>query len=364
MASIPANVKKSGILLQGPAVQQVPVVLTSRQYLWLIGGICSLMGLLVVPWITTLSPDATFKTVAHVFWSLSLTVVLQMGVNYYLRYNDNAVRHWLDYQPLWANMLLRLSILLAAAAVFGISKFYLTRYFGAGSTGENVLSAVAGSQIFAFLIAAIQVAVETLERSQFVASENDQLRQEQLQARYESLKQQLSPHFLFNSLTTLTGLIWEEPATAAQFVEEMAVVYRYLLQHGEQPTVALHEEIDFLQSYFYLLQRRFGESLQLDIQLPNTITDRMLPPLALQLLVENAVKHNVLARRQPLQIAIEFVAPDTLLVRNNRQPRLTAEPSSGIGLSNLISRIRILHHRKVTIEKSVDEFRVYVPLPA
>ena len=358
-----SDLSKIGAVLRGRAADQVPVMLSPRQYVWLILATCALIGMLIMPLIMTFVPKATWTKALVQFGSLSVGITSQLGVNYVLRYCDNPVRHWYDQRPFWVNILLRIVPCLAVAAAYGVLQFYLHRYLGIRDEHPRLINAVAGSQVFAFIIILIQVAVETMERSQHLTIENQRLKQDQLQARYEGLKQQLSPHFLFNSLSTLGGLVYESPRVAEKFIEEMAHVYRYLLQHGEHTTVPLAEELTFLRSYCYLLQMRFGESLQLELDLPVSIQNRLLPPLALQLLVENAVKHNVLTRRQPLRIRIEFCAPATLVVRNNRQPRLTPEPSSGVGLSNLTTRLRI-HHQELLVEQAAAEFRVYLPLPA
>ncbi|MBF9141946.1 sensor histidine kinase [Hymenobacter properus] len=364
MPLLPSDLHRLGALMRGVAARQAPVVITPRQYPWLVLFTCTLMGLMVVPWISTFSPGTTMEAAFNAFRFISLSVAFQMAINYVLRYGDNRLRHWLDYRPLWLNILLRVGIAFSAAALFTVVRFFLPHSWGMHHEQPRLINALAGSQIFAFIIIVVQLAIETMERSQYVSTENEQLKQEQLAARYEGLKQQLSPHFLFNSLSTLGSLIHEAPAAAEQFVEEIAEVYRYSLQHGEQTAVTLSEEVAFLRSYCYLLQMRFGESLDLHIDLPATVMARTIPPLALQLLVENVVKHNVFTRKRPLRVAIEFQAPATLLVRNTWQPRPMAAPSNGVGLSNLTSRIRMLHHQEVLVEQSADEFRVYVPLPA
>jgi len=363
MPRLTIDLQRIGTLLRGVAARQAPAVVTPRQYPWLVLATCTLMGLMVVPWLITLAPSVTVAAVVNAVFFISLGIVVQMSTNFFLRYGNNPLRRWLDYRPLWLNMLLRVGIILAVSALVSIIKYYLVQH--ANPRGEQrLISELAGSQIFAFIILAVQVAIETLERSQSLSNENEHLKQEQLAARYEGLKQQLSPHFLFNSLSTLGNLIHEAPHAAEQFVEELAEVYRYSLQHGEKAAAPLSEEVAFLRSYFYLLRMRFGESLDLQIDLPAPVMSRLIPPLALQLLVENAVKHNVFTRRLPLRIGIEFQAPATLLVRNTWQPRPAAAPSSGVGLSNLTSRLRLLHHQELLVEKSADEFRVYVPLPA
>jgi hypothetical protein len=358
-----ATSKRVGFLLRGLAARQLPTVISGRQYPLLVVAICALLALMVVPWVGAFSPETTLNAALGALLPITWHIVLQMSINYYLRYGNNRLRRWLDHRPVWLNILLRISLMLAVVGTYSICHAYYEQYRGIGRAQGRFLSNLAGSQILAFFIIVFQFAIETLERSQAIASENEQLRQEQLEARYESLKQQLSPHFLFNSLSTLGSLIDEAPAAAQQFVEELAEVYRYSLQHGEKTAVSLWEEVTFLRSYLYLLQMRFGESLDVHIDLPEVIMDRRLPPLALQLLVENVVKHNVFTRRQPLRIAIEFEAPSTLLVRNTWQPRQTAAPSSGVGLSNLTNRIRMLHQQQLLVKQSVQEFQVFIPLP-
>lgn len=363
----PPEPRREPLLMRAQACDQLPVMLSARQYLLLIVAICAVTGLLLLPSITAFGPTETLVQVLALFASTSLAVGLQMGVSYLLRYANNPVRRWLDQQVLWLNVLIRAALSLAVAAIYTCLHFKTDGFGGLGAVSKELRelrNAIAGSQIFAVIVLFIQLAVETLERSQYLAGENKRLLQEQLQASYAGLKQQLSPHFLFNSLSTLGGLIDEDPAAARRFVGGMSSVYRYLLRHGEQSVVPLHEEVAFLRSYCYLLQTRFGDGLQVKIDLPTAVQHRLVPPLALQLLVENAVKHNVLTQRQPLRLTIEFQAPATLLVRNTLCPRPTPEPSSGLGLSNLSNRIRLIHHRELLVEKTTDTFCVHLPLPA
>lgn len=350
--------------MRARACDQLPVMLSPRQYLLLIVAICAVTGLLLLPSALVFGPHLVPGAIASLVASTYLAVVLQMGVNYLLRYADNPVRRWLDQRVLWVNILVRIGLILMIAAAYSVAHAQLDGVWGLTKAWRPLSNAIAGSQIFAFIVIFIQIAVETLERSQHLAHENERLLQGQLQASYAGLKQQLSPHFLFNSLSTLGGLIDEDPAAARRFVGGMSSVYRYLLRHGEKSVVPLHEEVTFLRAYCLLLQTRFGEGLQLEMDLPAEIQDRLVPPLALQLLVENAVKHNALTQRQPLRISIGFEAPATLLVRNSLRPRATPEPSTGLGLSNLANRIRLLHHRELLVDKTADTFSVALPLPA
>lgn len=354
-------------MLRARAADQAPVMLTPRQYWLIILIICIITNLLLLPSFTVFAPFGRRHSAGQVGMlvaSIWLSVVLQMGLNFLLRYTDNPVRRWLDQRMLWVNILLRGVLSMGIAAIYSFLHARVEGFWGLTQEFRPLEKALAASQIFAIIVIFIQVAIETMERSQYLSLENERLMQEHLHARYEGLKQQLSPHFLFNSLSTLRGLIKEDADAAEDFVTGISSVYRYLLRHGEQVAVPLHEELAFLHSYCYLLQMRFGASLHLQLDLPAGIQERLLPPLALQLLVENAVKHNVLTRRQPLRLTIEFQPPATLRVCNSLRPRLTPEPSSGLGISNLANRVRMLHHRELLVEQTADEFCVYLPLPA
>lgn len=351
---------KEPLLLRDRATDQLPVILSPRQYGLLIAAVCVL---LLLPSLLLFAPREKPGEILGLFISTSLSITLQLSVHLMLRYANTAWRRWLDQRVLWLNVLVRMSLSLAIATTCAYLDLNTNGFWGLDKEFKKQQNATA-SQVFDFVIVLIQLAVETLERSQYLVTENERLLQQQLQARYESLKQQLSPHFLFNSLSTLDGLIDEDPTTAKRFLGGISTVYRYLLRHGEHASVPLHEELAFVRSYCYLLQMRFGESLQLDICLPKDVQQRQLPPLALQLLVENAVKHNILTTRQPLHITIEFQAPATLLVCNTLRPRRLPEAGSGLGLSNLASRIRMLHHRDLLVKKTSNLFCVHVPLPA
>jgi hypothetical protein len=359
------NFKRLRAYVRAKATEPVASRMSAWLYARVIVGVGILVGLLLLSFFFSFRPAMSWREALGFFRDTFLGVTLVLGVHLVLRYSENPARHWLDRHSLGFNVALRMSVSVALLLANSLGRYYFEHIIHKtdNSVPPPLRAVVMGGVVFGLIMVSIQVAVEAVERSRYLSVENELLKQEQLQARYEGLKHQLSPHFLFNSLSTLSGLIHDEPTAAGQFVEEMSLVYRYLLRHGELQAVPLREELAFLQSYVYLLQMRFGDGLQLRLDLPEAIQDRLLPPLALQLLVENTVKHNTLTRRQPLTISIEFRAPATLVVRNNRRPRLTPEPSSGLGLSNLTNRIRILHHKELLVEDTADEFTVYLPLP-
>jgi two-component system LytT family sensor kinase len=185
-----------------------------------------------------------------------------------------------------------------------------------------------------------------------------------LQGQLQSLKSQVNPHFLFNSLNTLSALIDEEPDRAEQFVDEMAKVYRYLLQTNQEELTTLATEIKFIESYYHLLRTRHDDGLELIINVNEVALGMYIPPLTLQLLVENAVKHNTILEKKPLRIVIRSVGNDLLEVENNLLEKSTRVKSTRLGLANINAKYRILSDRQPVIDPGPDFFKVTLPLLA
>ncbi len=192
--------------------------------------------------------------------------------------------------------------------------------------------------------------------------EKEQLRKANLQSQFESLKNQVSPHFLFNSLNSLSSLIGRDAAGAEQYVHELSQVYGYLLRTNNHDLTTLATELDFIRSYFHLLRIRFGGAIVLDVAVDPPLLTRQLPPLTLQLLVENAVKHNVVRVSKPLRIEIASLDDGRLRVRNNLQRKNTPVASNRVGLANIAAKYRLLAGCDVEIEDSDGYFTVRVPL--
>jgi sensor histidine kinase YesM len=192
--------------------------------------------------------------------------------------------------------------------------------------------------------------------------EQEQLERAKAEAELEALKNQIDPHFIFNSLNTLGHLIEENPVKAKLFNNNMAEVYRYLLQNKARSLVLLKEEIDFLQNYFSLLKIRFEEAVQLQLLINKTAMDNyLIPPISLQLLVENAVKHNEFTDIQPLLIVIEL-QKETLLVKNVIRTKTLSKPSSKVGLNNLKERYRLITGKEILAAQTENNFVVQLPI--
>jgi LytS/YehU family sensor histidine kinase len=193
--------------------------------------------------------------------------------------------------------------------------------------------------------------------------EAESLRAENLQTELDLLKVQLNPHFLFNAFGSLSSLIDEDPLRAKAFLEQLSVVYRYLLQSNEKSLTTLKEELEFIGSYAALLKTRFGDGLAVSIQIrKEEHYEYLMPALTIQLFLENAVKHNVVVQSRPLQVLIYTDEDANLVVENNLQKKTSMAYSSKRGLSNVIAKYKILTEQSIDIEETREYFRVAVPL--
>ncbi|WP_461042089.1 sensor histidine kinase [Spirosoma harenae] len=204
--------------------------------------------------------------------------------------------------------------------------------------------------------------LKVLQENRMIQAENEQLKRESLQAQLDTLRAQLNPHFLFNSLNALSALIREGGPKSGQYLTRLSQVLRYSLQVQQQTLVPFAEEMKFMSDYSYLLTIRFGENLRIDNQLP-TNAPWQIPPMSLQLLIENAVKHNVVSKTRPLTIYLAVdAANEFITVSNIHQPK--AEPVDGLGngLPNLDSRFRLLTGKSIQIRQSDGVFSVHLPI--
>jgi len=191
--------------------------------------------------------------------------------------------------------------------------------------------------------------------------ENEKLEKENLASKFEALKNQVNPHFLFNSLNTLSNLVHEDADKAEDFIDEFSHIYRYALEKKDKMVVPVQEEIDFVKSYLKLCQIRFEEGLRSDIHLDVDKLDTFIPTLALQTLVENAIKHNKITKKEPLTISI-YTEEAVLVVENNYQPRDDEASSTGIGIQNIRQRYEMLSTDQPSFKLSNDLYIAKLPL--
>lgn len=217
------------------------------------------------------------------------------------------------------------------------------------------------SIVTTLLVNSVYMSIDFFNHWRKTLVEKEEFKRTSLSAEFEALKNQVNPHFLFNSLNTLSSLIDENPTQANEFVQKLSSVYRYVLTHRDKETVLLQDEVEFIKSYIFLNKIRFGENLNIHINISNACLPLNIPTLTLQMLVENAIKHNVISANKPLTVHINC-EQEYIEVSNNLQPKLMTVESSGIGLSNIVERYKYLTTKQVFIHKTETSFSVKVPL--
>lgn len=211
------------------------------------------------------------------------------------------------------------------------------------------------SSIYFFVVYYLKLLEERQQRN----LEIERLKQAQLEANLSNLKEQMSPHFLFNTLNTLSSITSEKKTK--DFVSELANVYRYMLVHNKMNIVSLSEEMDFIKSYLYIIKTRMVSAIEIDITIDEQLLSTKMPPLTLQLLVENAIKHNVTSTSYPLKITI-YNDSMYIVVNNSLKPKNSIQHSTGVGLSNLINRYDLLFSQAILIETNNKLFTVKLPI--
>ena len=215
----------------------------------------------------------------------------------------------------------------------------------------------------------IGLAVVFANMFQYAMTHNDKLekqledlKKDMVASQYSSLKNQISPHFLFNSLNTLTSLMYEDRDLASDFVTRLASSYRYILDNREHDLVSLKKELEFLDSFIFMMNVRHKEAINIDLDIKANPSKFFIPTLSLQMLVENAIKHNVYSKEKPLNIKISSIQNDALAVRNNFQPRESKEESTQVGIKNIRKRYAFYTNKQVLVRDEADFFEVIIPL--
>jgi len=224
----------------------------------------------------------------------------------------------------------------------------------------NKISLILGL-VVSVIILTIEVSTQFFKNWRASLLEVERYKTESVKAQLQSLKSQVNPHFLFNNLSVLTALVYKDQDKAADFINQLSKVYRYLLDSQDKELVKLETELEFIRSYVFLLQIRFDKNLIFDVQVPAQALSRYLPPLALQYLVENVIKHNEVSDEHHLKIELN-VEGDMLIVKNNLQPRSHVEQTSGTGLRNIRQRYTYFTEKEVEVMETPDHFIVKLPL--
>lgn len=319
---------------------------------------------ILIPLITKMTAGKNFS-----HWQLKLAYLYTIGIafiiwqgNRYLWFSLNAYFNWFN-KPVKRLVALVLSICIFTIPVSIILHVGWYNLFNHGLIEWNTI--YFSTSIILVCVVFIAHTYETVFLVKISESEmirNEKLERAKSEAELEALKSQVDPHFIFNSLNTLSYLIETKKDKALEFNGNLADVYRYLLQNKERNFIPLAEEIQFLSKYFSLLKIRFEDAIQLDIIVNKTIQDGFcIPPISLQLLVENAIKHNEFSHRNPLLITITQQDEELKIVNKIAKKELIKK-SSRIGLNNLRNRYKLLMDKEIIITETVKNFTVILPL--
>ena len=201
-----------------------------------------------------------------------------------------------------------------------------------------------------------------IEKYKESVAEKEMIEQMQLQQEFDNLKQKVNPHFLFNCFNTLSSLITEDKEKAETFLDELSKVYRYLLRNNESGMSTVEEEMNFIHSYAKLLQTRYGDAFVMNLNIDNKFKEFELPSLSLQLLIENAVKHNVVSKQDPIRVSIISTEDGHLRIENNLNKKINTAESTGIGLKNIREKYKLLHRNDIEIVETNESFVVTLPM--
>lgn len=242
-----------------------------------------------------------------------------------------------------------------------LSRTLFTSRSGYLFSNDELISSNAAAVFCLIMIMAIYESIYFMHELKDSVEEKEMLKRESLQAQLSALRSQVNPHFLFNNLNTLSSLIPENPDQAINFVQQLSIVYRHILEVKEEKSILLKDELNVLNAYTFLLKTRFGNNLQVKIDIPADKLQKKIVPLSLQILMENAIKHNIVSTDKPLHI--DVVAENgSLVVSNNLQVKNQINESTGIGLDNIRNRYKMLGDKPVTVKESETNFTVSIPL--
>ena len=219
----------------------------------------------------------------------------------------------------------------------------------------------AAGLLFTIMVILMYEAVYFTQKYRESRLEAEQIKNAHVQSQLETLKNQVNPHFLFNSLNTLASIIPEDPEVAVEFVQKLSKVYRYILEIKDQQMISLEEELSFLHSYVFLLKIRHGDNLKVNIDIDPSVHQAKIVPLSLQLLIENAIKHNIMSNKKPLTIEVHQEG-DHILVKNNLQRKNQVIVSTKTGLDNISKRYKLLTNKLIETIVTNSSFIVLLPL--
>ncbi|MGM0504452.1 MAG: sensor histidine kinase [Bacteroidota bacterium] len=299
---------------------------------------------------------------------LIFSSVLTTIAAFLIAYPDLFIIQYLNRSFSWSKRIIgRVIIQIISTVIIGIAVSTFITLFAhwLDSYEEDLVAVLISNAMVAsvvnFILVIILEAWIFFNESKQAKIKADDLEKELSQIKFEVLKSQINPHFMFNSLNVLSGLIDEDVNKAQQFLDEFSLIYRYVLESIDKTVVTLSEELSFARSYIYLQQMRYGENLIFDVNIPADLLQRYMPPLSLQVILENATKHNIVSDSQPLKIEI-YNDQDWLIVRNNIQSKLSRGQSTGLGQKNLVKRYGMIGNETPKFLVETNHYVVKLPI--
>ncbi len=302
-------------------------------------------------------------------WAITYPVIYAIGyISWYshVQYNELVTKKFPSLEQTGKRVLYKIGVNLLVMTPSVLFILYVFQYFqilGYRIQEDDVKYAYLAGLSVNLVFETLYEAVYIIDKHKENSNEKELLEKMQLQQEFDNLKQKVNPHFLFNCFNTLSSLICEDRERADKFLDELSKVYRYLLRNNENDLSTVESEIKFIESYFGLLKTRHRDSLQFNMRIDAQYYPYLLPTLSLQLLVENAVKHNSMSRQQPITISIHSSVNGYLVVENNVAKKKAHIDSTGIGLATIREKYKLLQRDDLSIEeKKGDCFTVNLPL--
>lgn len=315
-----------------------------------------LVFLIGIPWGYFMNMDSDYLILTMII-SGTLWVILARGNFYVARYLDAKI-DWISHPVKRLLFGIFGHAIYTALAVFALFVGYDVLFdIQIGNLRFTMLISVG----ITFVITTVLTSRDFLISWRQQAIDNERMKKEAISAKYESLKNQVNPHFLFNSFNVLTELVYEDQDVAAKFIKKLSEVYRYVLDARDKELVPIEEELKFVEAYVFLQKIRHDESLKCNIELQTNETERVAP-MSIQMLIENSIKHNVISDDQPLEIRLRREG-DYIFISNSLQKKnILNGNSAGVGLSNIKARYEFLSKLPVIVEENKNEFRVGLPV--
>jgi sensor histidine kinase YesM len=319
---------------------------------------------IAIPLITGMVNVSSFNN-----WGIKFSFLYTIGIAFVVwqgnRYLLFSLRSYFD----WLNKPVRKIIVLLLAVSFftiPVSTLLMVGWFHLFTKGivnwDMVLTATLIIMICVIFITHVYETVFLVKQAETDKVKAEQLERSRVQAELSALKSQIDPHFIFNSLNTLSHLIESDARKAKLFNDNLADVYRYILQNKGSDLVLLREEMNFVQDYFSLLKIRFEDAVELENKINSICLDQyLIPPISLQILLENAIKHNDFSDLAPLKITIEL-QDDSLMMKHELRKRTLHKPSSKTGLQNLSERYKLITNQDIRINDNASIFEVQIPV--